>query len=131
MKITIKSEGVKQIRMKRFWTGVLAILPSIIMLCSIILALYIYTLPSSVRNETLPDSYFNLIISLVVIELISVFAVLAQIVIYIITIFKNTTFNSNKKALWIILIYFLNIFTIPIFWFLYVGRREDNRSNLT
>jgi hypothetical protein len=41
---------------------------------------------------------------------------------YVIYVFKTRHVPSDKKALWAAVLFFGNIFAMPVFWFLYVWR---------
>jgi len=43
---------------------------------------------------------------------------------YIFYIFKSKYVPKDKKALWVAIIFFANIFAFPIFWYLYIWKGE-------
>lgn len=114
---------------KRVVTGFLAIAPSVIMIVGIIL---IYTLKFNADPETMnePLQGAALVISIIEIALIFLSAIgtWINIIVYIIMAAKNKTFEKTEKISWGIVIYLLNIFIIPVYWYLYVGIQKEEKS---
>ena len=47
---------------------------------------------------------------------------------YIRYIFKNRRIDQEKKALWTIIIFFANLFVMPIFWYLYIWKDPEKKQ---
>ena len=44
------------------------------------------------------------------------------LVIYIVNVFKNNTVESDKKALWAIVLFFGNIISMIVYWVLHIWK---------
>lgn len=49
------------------------------------------------------------------------------VVIYILNVFKNDQIIQEIKILWALLIFFGNVVTMPVYWYLYIWRDSPDR----
>lgn len=62
------------------------------------------------------------------VHLLTMLLILALEVFYIVNIFRNKRVESDKKALWAIVIFFGNAIAMPIYWYLFIWK-EANVGN--
>ena len=46
----------------------------------------------------------------------------ALLFIYIKNVFKNERISQDKKALWVVVLFFGNFIAMPIYWYLYIWK---------
>ena len=97
---------------KKFFIGLFSSWPSIYF------ALLLITLIISRDNAS--DIMENLTPLHVFTSLLAIFLTGA----YIFYIFKSKYVPKDKKALWVSIIFFANIFAFPVFWYLYIWRKD-------
>ena len=49
-------------------------------------------------------------------------------VIYMVHIAKNAVLKNEMKAIWVMAVFMVNIFAMPIYWYLYIWRRRKGSS---
>ena len=45
-------------------------------------------------------------------------------VLYLIHVIKNDRISQKQKVIWVLLIYFVNVFVIPFYWYNYIWKVE-------
>ncbi|HEU4797095.1 MAG TPA: hypothetical protein VFT02_15785 [Pyrinomonadaceae bacterium] len=58
-------------------------------------------------------------------HLLTMVAILALTVFYIVNIFRNDRVDKDKKALWAIVIFMGNAIAMPIYWYLYIWKEPS------
>lgn len=48
----------------------------------------------------------------------------AFFVLYLIHVIKNDKMTKQQKVVWVLLIYFINVFVIPFYWYHYIWKEE-------
>jgi hypothetical protein len=51
------------------------------------------------------------------------------IAFFIVYLFKTSRVPPEKKALWAVVIFMANMFSMPVFWYLYMWKQSDSRSS--
>ena len=60
------------------------------------------------------------VIAAMIMSFVTVISCYAYIIGFIIHAVKNKEFSSNQKLIWAIVLYFLNVFAFPVYFFKYV-----------
>ena len=55
-------------------------------------------------------------------HLFTMLAGMALMVFYIVNVFRNDRVDTDKKALWAVVLFMGNMIAMPIYWYLYVWR---------
>lgn len=66
---------------------------------------------------------FRVIIPL---HLLTMLEVLGLMIFYIVNIFRNDRVVKDKKALWAVVIFLGNVMTMPVYWYLYIWKEEND-----
>ena len=66
-----------------------------------------------------PPTWFFIIFPLHILTMLWIFGLT---IFYILNIFKNDRVDQDKKALWAVVIFFGNMFAMPVYWYLYIWR---------
>ncbi len=75
--------------------------------------------------NALPDSAFLIII---ILHTLTIILSLILLFIYISNIFKNSRIPQEKKFLWTLILFFGNMITMPIYWYLYIWKDQNQIS---
>ena len=63
-------------------------------------------------------------------HLLTMLAVMALMVFYIVNVFRNDRVDKDKKALWAVVLFMGNMIAMPIYWYLYIWREPTADSAL-
>ena len=76
-----------------------------------------------------PPTAFFMIFIMHFLTILEGFALLA---IYIIHLFKTPLVAADKKALWAVVLFFGNMFAMPVYWYIYIWKplREDAPADM-
>ena len=82
-------------------------------------------------NSTNTESSINLFKIILPLHLSTMILVIVLLVIYIVNVFKNDTIESDKKALWAIVLFFGNMISMIVYWILHIWKPlcKENRNN--
>ncbi len=105
--------------MKKALSCILSFLPLVLIALTLILFLVFGIF---IGEGTLNVWQTIVMLFLVAMELIGVLLALVLIVLYIIKACKNPNISTGMKVVWCLLIYNLNIFVFPVYWFLYIRK---------
>lgn len=99
----------------KYTLGIVAFITPIVMIPLMIFLLYLalFQNSASANDSTLLAFIFLIEVPLVILTW-------AQIIGYMINSIKRTDFTSNQKVLWCILLYMLNIFVFPVYWWKHI-----------
>lgn len=64
--------------------------------------------------------------AVMVIHILTILLMFALAAIYLIILFKSHSFPQEKKILWMLLIFFFGIFSMPVFFWVHVWPRDEN-----
>lgn len=56
---------------------------------------------------------------------LTIFGGIALEVFYIVNIFKNKRVEEDKRLMWVLLLFFLNLFVMPVYWYLYIWKEPQ------
>ena len=59
---------------------------------------------------------------LLVLHLLTVLDILGLLVFYIVHLFHTPLIESDRRALWAVVLFFGNLFAMPVYWYLYLWR---------
>ena len=63
-------------------------------------------------------------------SLVMVALIWGLVTTYLVYLFKTSHVPAEKKALWAAVIFLGNIFTMPVFWFIYVWKPVSKKQNV-
>lgn len=80
---------------------------------------------SGAGAEFMPEPPLLAIALIVVIHLVTALGIMGLTVFYIINIIKNDSVPGNKKAPWMIGLFFAGFIVMPIYWYFHIWREPD------
>ena len=120
--------GKKMKKVKALILGIFTLIPIlyIIFFISVFFHMFLNTV-----NSTNTESSINLFKIILPLHLSTMILVIVLLVIYIVNVFKNDTIESNKKALWAIVLFFGNMISMIVYWILHIWKPlcKENRNN--
>jgi len=90
------------------------------------LAFFLTVIVSDVFSESPggPPVAFKILFAL---HLLCMFWMWALMAFYIVYLFKSPAVPKDQRVLWLVLLLFVNMFAMPVFWYLYVwGASTEN-----
>lgn len=102
--------------MKKAMSCLLSFLPGITLLISFI-SVFAITIMGA---DTMSTGETVLALLMVLIAFVAVILTYGVMIFYIVKACKNPALSGGMKALWIALLYCLNVFVFPVFWFMYI-----------
>ena len=102
--------------MKKILSCLLSFLPGILLLITFITASF-FTFLGNSPMTTLETLLALLMVGLAFLAVILTYGVM---IYYIVKVCKNPQLSGGMKALWVALLYCLNVFVFPVFWFMYL-----------
>lgn len=100
--------------MKNKVMGIMSVAPIVLLMLTCVL----FGIGFSMSADA-PEAGVPLYITALIVELTAVAIVWINIIWFIILACKKQTWTSGKKALWCVLVYCLNVFVFPVFWWIY------------
>jgi len=58
----------------------------------------------------------------------TMFEIFVLIAIYMLYLFKTDVVPQDKKALWAVILFLGNVFSMPIFWYLYIWKKLKEKE---
>lgn len=109
------------INMKKVLSCLLSFLPGVSLFLALILML-IFSINATFTNTAVDMnvSSFIFIFLMMGLCIFSVIITFTVMVLYIIRAVKLPQLSSGMKLLWVFLLYYFNVFSYPVFWFLYI-----------
>lgn len=102
--------------MKKVLSCILSFIPAISLFISIASAIAL-----SLKGDTYIDpSDMYLVVLIFAITILAVVSCYAVMIFYMVKACKNPYLTTGTKVLWCVLLYFLNVFVFPVFWFIYL-----------
>lgn len=102
--------------MKKVLSCILSFIPAISLFIAIV-TIIVFSIKAE-TNVNFFDLYLVILMSaLVILAVVSCYAVM---IFYMVKACKNPNLTTGTKVLWCVLLYFLNIFIFPVFWFKYL-----------
>ncbi len=80
---------------------------------------------SSQQSNDLPPIVAILMVFIMFFHFATIIEIWVMIILYIIRILKDESFDQNNKILWVILIIFFSFITMPLFWYLNIWQEKD------
>ena len=105
-------------RMNKTLSAILSFAPLVLLIIACA-GLFITSFALGMDNELVGGARVAMILILIC-EIVAVIATFGMMIWYIIKTCKNPNFTSGEKVLWVILLYMLNIFVFPVYWFMFV-----------
>ncbi len=118
---------------KKIVLGILTFLPIVLLvLYFIFFGFFFMEIFQSAQNNTEPNSQFMIGNFIVLFLLITVLVIsaLGMMIYYIIDISNNKTLDSNNRLIWILLLVFGGFIANAIYWYLYVWKETDTKSQI-
>jgi Na+-driven multidrug efflux pump len=113
--------------------GILTFLPIVLLvLYFIFFGFFFMEIFQSAQNNTEPNSQFMIGNFIVLFLLITVLVIsaLGMMIYYIIDISNNKTLDSNNRLIWILLLVFGGFIANAIYWYLYIWKETDTKSQI-
>ena len=60
---------------------------------------------------------------------LTMFSIVGLLVVYIMHVFKTDRIAADKKALWAVVLFFGNMFAMPVYWYLYIWREPEGPAH--
>ena len=100
--------------------GFFTILPILYYIISIC---YLFGIGLDIKNDAYTDgSISNMLKILLPIHFSVIINIIVLLVIYIKNAFKNTNIEETKRTLWVIVLFFGNIVSMPIYWYINIWK---------
>ncbi len=118
---------------KKIVLGILTFLPIVLLvLYFIFFGFFFMEIFQSAQNNTEPNSQFMIGNFIVLFLLITVLVIsaLGMMIYYIIDISNNKTLDSNNRLIWILLLVFGGFIANAIYWYLYIWKETDTKSQI-
>lgn len=97
--------------------GISTLLPFIYMAYFISFMFHGINASAGAPDEKSFDFLFNL-------HLLTMGLTFILLAIYIVHLFRSSSVPNDKKALWAVVLFMGNMFSMPIYWFLYIWRKN-------
>ncbi len=68
--------------------------------------------------------------SLMNLNIVFIFSVLALEVVYCVDVIRSKRLSKYKRALWILLIFFMNLLIMPFYWYFHIWRTGANTAEI-
>jgi hypothetical protein len=113
-------------RKKAILLGLATIWPVIYMFLymGFVVGLIFYT--HQLGKQDLPLKIILLFIPVVFLHIITIVTVFSLLAYYVIYLFNSGTVPENHHLLWALVLILCNIFSMPVFWYLYVWRNVNS-----
>ena len=112
-------QGEKMKKVKAIVLGFFTIFPILYIIFFISIFCHMFLITVSNTNSEASIDLFKIILPLHLGTMILLMVLLA---IYIVNVFKNNTVESDKKALWAIVLFFSNIISMIVYWVLHIWK---------
>jgi hypothetical protein len=76
------------------------------------------------RGEGLMEELFDY---LFVAHILTMLIIMALLAFYVVHLFKNDSMPSDQRILWMLVLFFGNLFAFPVYWYLHVWRTPPTR----
>jgi hypothetical protein len=83
------------------------------------------------RGEFISDPPLLAIGLIIIIHLMTAFGIIGLVIFYILNIVKNDSVSQNKKAPWLIGLFFASVIVMPIYWYLHIWRDSPTTNQPT
>lgn len=114
-------------RALRLLLGLLSVWPIIYIITVIVLALsLINTLSASSGHEHIPPNFLSAIMGFMALHLFTIATAIGLEIFYVIQIFRGGRVPKEKQIMWLALLGFLGLVTLPIFWYHYIWPETTN-----
>ena len=112
-------------RSTKIWLGAATLWPVLYMFLFFAFVLGMMILapqPSGGDSVTLPPEFGIAIIGIFFLHFVTIFMMLGLMVYYIVHAVKNESLNTDMRAVWAVLFFFMGMFAQPIYWYLYIWK---------
>lgn len=110
--------------MNKTLSAILSFAPLVLLIIACA-GLFITSFALGMDNELVGGALVAMILILIC-EIVAVIATFGMMIWYIIKTCKNPNFTSGEKVLWVILLYMLNVFVFPVYWFMFVKNEQGS-----
>ena len=76
-------------------------------------------------DRSRPPTLFLIILPL---HLLTMLAMFALLVIYIVHVFKTDRVPQDQKALWAVVLFLGNVIAMPVYWYLYIWKQPEKSA---
>lgn len=77
-----------------------------------------FVLPSTTREVGPPAAF----VVLTLLHVLTMFVIMALMIIYIVDVFRNERVDKDKKVLWAVVLFMGNVIAMPVYWYLYIWK---------
>jgi formate/nitrite transporter FocA (FNT family) len=119
---------IKMSKNKKIILGVLTLLPIVFLVLYFLSFIFLFLgIFNSAQNQTEPDVNFFIgnFIFMFLLIFIAVIAALGTMIYYIIHITNNTTFDSNQRLMWILILVFAGLIGNAVYWYMYIWKEQE------
>lgn len=109
--------------MKKIMSCLLSFSPLITLVVSMVLLFGTSIVGGIIGEQTVPWWLMIFMILATILAFAAVILTFVVMIMYIIKTCKNTELSAEKKVIWCIVLYFLNVFAYPVFWFMYESKK--------
>ncbi len=115
-------------KVKAIILGVFTIIPILYIIFFMFVFVHMFSSTVSSSNAESSIDLFKIIMPL---HLGTMILIIVLLVIYIVNVFKNDTVESDKKALWAIVLFFGNMISMIVYWILHIWKPlcKENKTN--
>ena len=110
---------------KKIGLGIITIIPLLNFILMIITFISLFVTMILMGNgghgNEPPPLFFVFMISIFVLAILGIIFVWCLLIYYVRSIFKNSKLSDEKKELWVSILMFGRSFTLPFYWYWYVG----------
>lgn len=104
--------------------AVLTAWPAVYMLAFMGLFIYLFVTVAIVNQPSAPD-HFPLVFSVIgILHILTMLELIGLLIFYVVHLFKYPHFTQDRKMLWLLLLIFTGIFSMPVYWYLYIWRQR-------
>lgn len=107
-------------RARARWMGVLAILPVVLMALMFIAFFGVMMSLGMRQGGPPPGEPPRFLLALFPLQCLLMVLWVTSLVLHVVDVFRNPHVADNLRVVWALLFFFMGMFTLPVYWFLYV-----------
>jgi hypothetical protein len=115
---------------RRVLLGVLSVAPVVYFFTFLTIMFSAFLRNLDVENVD-PTRFRQIFASIFVLHVVVMALGFALTIYYLVLVFRSKTMEQWQKMLWGLLLFFGNIFVLPIFFFVYIWRRAGSANEVT
>lgn len=81
----------------------------------------------SVRDnpDSMPSTFPTVFFVIMPLHFLTIFLILGMTIFFIVNLFKNPNIPEDKRVVWAILLFLFGLFTMPVYWYLYIWKEPE------